>query len=299
MIRTAIIGLGAVTRNIHLPAYSRLKNEERRLGTSSVRRAFMQWTRRSPCKMIRYRQPGASVTARPPGRLSFATVPFERRWYAKLLHPIAIATNLFVTAWLYPSWRTARVRWSPPFGGLMNRAGAERRPIIFYSWHEYEPLMFLAFRDVPDPLKVTVIGHDGLVSRMLQQTAARLGFHVWIYRRRSTISPKEQIIKLIQTRQCNIGLIPDAGGPYRKVKPGIAEIARATNALVVPLVPLGQPALTVPWPKRFILPLPFCSLVVCTGTALDGSTTTVAECQNALEGIEEIARRERRSGAAR
>ena len=224
-------------------------------------------------------------------------VPFEQRWYAKLLQPIAIAANLVMTACLYPSWRTARVRWSPPYLGLMDRAREERRPIIFYSWHEYEPLTFLAFRDVPDPIKVTVIGHDGLLSRMLQQTAARLGFHVWIYRRRSPVRPKEQIIKLIQTRQCNIGLIPDAGGPYRKVKPGIAEIARATNALVVPLVTVGRRTVTVPWPKRFVLPLPFCSLVVWHGTALDGSTTTVAECQNALEGLEEIARRERRGGA--
>ena len=238
------------------------------------------------------------MTSRPPGRVSFSVAPFKRPWHAVLLHPIAIATNLLMTVWLYPCWRTARIRWSPPYDELLDQAREKhRRPIIFYSWHEYEPLVFLAFRDVPNPLKPTAIGHDGLLSRMLQRTGARLGFHVWIYRRRSPVSPKEQIIDLIQTRKCNIGLIPDAGGPYRKIKPGIVDIARATNALVVPVITLGRPALTVPWPKRYHLPLPFFSLVVYSGTPLDGSTTTVPECQHALEALEEDARRERSATA--
>jgi len=230
------------------------------------------------------------LTSRPRGRVSFATVPFEEHWYHRLLHPIAIVTNALMTAWMYPSWRTAKIRWAPSYEELIEHAREVGRSIIFYSWHEYEPLIFLAFRDIPQPLKAIAIGHDGLLSRMLQRTGARLGFHIWIYRRRSPIRPKDQIIDLIRSRMCHIGLIPDAGGPYRKIKPGIAEIARATNALVVPLVPVGHPSLTFRWPKPFRFPLPFSSVVVQYGAPLDGATVTVEMCQIALETLEESVR---------
>lgn len=221
------------------------------------------------------------------GRVSFARVPFEERWHDRLLRPIAFVANGLMTAWMYPSWRTATIRWAPSYEELLDRARESSRSIIFYSWHEYEPLIFLAFRDIPRKLKATAIGHDGLLSRMLQRTGARLGFHIWIYRRRSPVRPKDQIIDLIRSRGCHIGLIPDAGGPYRRIKPGIAEIARATNALVVPVVPNGRPSFTIRWPKPFRFPLPFSSVVVHHGAPLDGSTVTVETCQIALEALEE------------
>lgn len=222
---------------------------------------------------------------RRPGRVSFAMVPFEERWHSLLLRPLTFVTNGLLSAWIYPCWRTARVRWEPHFDRLLD-VGRGDRPLIFYSWHEYEPLLFLAFRDVPPELKASAIGHDGLLSRMLQRTGARLGYHIWIYRRKSPVRPRDQIIEFIRTRKRPIGLIPDAGGPYRRVKPGITEIARATNALVVPLVPAARGTLTAHWPKRFRFPLPFCSVTVHTGTPLDPANLTAEECQAALESVE-------------
>ncbi len=225
------------------------------------------------------------------GRISYAAVPFEAPWYRPLLEPLVFATNVALTAWIYPCWRTARVRWSPSLEALARRIEGGRRPIIYYSWHAYEPLMPLAFRDVPEQFVVTAIGHDGLLSCMVQRTAAWFGYDLWIYRRKSPIRPKEQIIELVRTRGCNIGLFPDAGGPYGRVKPGAAEIARATEALLVPLVVRGRRILTLKWPWQYRFPLPFCSLVVYNGTPLDGRDTSIDECQKALEELEERAPR--------
>lgn len=223
------------------------------------------------------------------GRISYAPVPFEAPWYRPLLQPLVFATNVALTAWIYLCWRTARVRWSPSLEVLARRTEGGGRPIIYYSWHAYEPLMLLVFRDVPEQFVATVIGHDGLLSRMLQLTGAWFGYDLWIYRRKSPIRPTEQIIDMLRARRCNIGLFPDSGGPYGRVKPGLAKIARATDAVLVPRLVRGRRILMLKWPWRFGFPLPFCSLVVHHGAPLDGRAASTAECQQALEELEERA----------
>src|SRR5258707_6217630 len=45
MIRVAVIGLGAVTRNIHLPAYAQMKDRVAIVGGCDVDRAAQDWAR--------------------------------------------------------------------------------------------------------------------------------------------------------------------------------------------------------------------------------------------------------------
>lgn len=221
------------------------------------------------------------------GRISFAGVPSETPWYRPLYWPLVLVSNVALATWLYPCWRTARIRWQPPLDALARLAEDTQRPLVFYSWHAYEPLMLCAFRDVPPTMMPTGIGHDGVLSRMLQQAGAWLGFRLWIYRRKSPIRPKQQIIDMVRARGCNIGLFADAGGPYGRVKPGLPEIARATDAWIVPLVVSGRPILkfTRPWQYRF--PLPFCALTACHGAPVDGHVATVDVCQEALDRLEQ------------
>jgi lysophospholipid acyltransferase (LPLAT)-like uncharacterized protein len=214
-------------------------------------------------------------------------VPFERPpWYGPLLTPVVLASNALLALWIYPCWRTARITWIPSLDGLVRLVRDTGRPIIFYSWHAYEPLMLCVLRDAPAELQPTGIGHDGLVSRMLQDVTAWFGYRVWVYRRRSPVQPKQQIIDMVNERGCNIGLFADAGGPYGRVKPGLAEIARATHSWVVPVVVRGRPLLQVRWPRRYGFPLPFCRLVARHGVPIDGREATVEMCQAALEETE-------------
>jgi len=91
---------------------------------------------------------------------------------------------------------------------------------------------------------------------------------------------------MIIERRCNVGLFADAGGPYGKVKPGLAEIARATEAWLVPVVVRGRPTLRFRWPWRYQFPLPFCRLAAHYGKPIDGRDATVERCQEALERTE-------------
>ncbi len=224
------------------------------------------------------------------GRISFASVPSETTWYRPLYQPLVFLSNLALAAWIYPCWRTVRIQWIPPLDELAQRADRTGRPLVFYSWHAHEPVTLCAFRDVPPQMMPTGIGHDGMLSRMLQQASAWFGFRLWIYRRKSPIRPKHQIIEMVQTRGCNIGLFADAGGPYGRVKPGLAEIARETNAWLVPLVVRGRPLIRLRRPWHYEFPLPFCRLWAHHGTPIDGHDASVDVCQEALEGLEREAR---------
>jgi len=187
---------------------------------------------------------------------------------------------------IYPAWRTARVTWAPSLDGLAKLARETDRPIIFYSWHAYEPLVLCALRDFPAELQPTGIGHDGVLSRMLQDVTTWFGFQVWVYRRSSPVQPKQQIIDMVNERRCNIGLFADAGGPYGRVKPGLSEIAIATEAWLVPVVVHGRPTLRFSWPRRYGFPLPFCHLAARYGEPIDGRDATTERCQATLEEID-------------
>ena len=232
-------------------------------------------------------QPG-----RPSGRISFAAVPFEEPpWYRSLLAPLIVASNALLVLWIYPCWKTASIRWSPSLDALTALVRDTNRPLIFYSWHAYEPLILCALRDFPAELQPTGIGHDGVLSRMLQRATAWFGYRVWVYRRKSPVRPRQQIIEMINERRCNVGLFADAGGPYGKVKPGLAEIAQATESWLVPVVVRGRPILRLKWPWRYSFPLPLCNLVAQHGEPIDGRDASVERCQEALEATEARSKR--------
>ncbi|NIM50673.1 MAG: hypothetical protein GTN62_10010 [Gemmatimonadales bacterium] len=222
--------------------------------------------------------------------MSYAPVPFESPWYRPLLQPLVVGSNLAVAAWMYPCWRTARTLWRPPLDVLSARLADAARPVIYYTWHAYELLGACAFRDVPEPLMPVAIGHDGVRSRMLQQAFRWCGVSIWVYRRQSPIRPKQQIIDLLRSGRGRVALAADAGGPYRRVKPGLPEIAQAADALLVPFVIRGRGVLPLRRPVRYDVPLPFCSLVLYYGAPFDGRDATVAACQRALEDQEGRAR---------
>lgn len=224
------------------------------------------------------------------GRISFASVPADDPRSQPLSRALIAVSNAALITWVYPCWGTARIRWDPSLEGLARLIQSTSRPLIYYSWHAYEPTSLCAFRDAPPELMPTAIGHDGLLSRMLQQATARLGYRVWVYRRGSPVPPRQQIIEMVRDRGCNIGLFADAGGPYGCVKPGLPEIGRATDAWLVPLVVRGRPTITFRRPWHYVFPLPFCRLTANTGEPIDGREATIAQCQEALDHVERGAR---------
>jgi len=220
------------------------------------------------------------------GRILFSNAHYEARWYEPALGPITLVTNAAVAAWAYPSWRTARVKWEPDVDDFYRFLRESKNSVICYGWHAYELLTFCAFRDFPSDLMPTGIGHDGFRSRIVHQSSAWYGFPVWVYRRRSPVPARQQLAEFLTESRRIIGLLADAGGPDYVLKPGIVDVARTTTSFLVPMVLSARPVITIPWPRRYCLPLPFSRVFASYGEPIDGSRATVKECQSALEKLE-------------
>lgn len=229
----------------------------------------------------------------PRGSISHSPVPHESPWYRPVLEPLVFATNVALAAWILPTWWTARVIWRPPIDQLRQRATSAGRPVIYYTLHAYEVPASFAFPHVPGSLRPTAIGHDGTSSRMVQRAFMWYGADIWVYRRSSPVRAKQQITDFMRNSGANIAIAADAGGPYGRIKPGLAEMARATNSLLVPIVPSRSGMLLLTWPRRYYMPLPFCSLVLHHGDPLDGSTVSLGDCQRALDELEGRVRSEK------
>jgi lysophospholipid acyltransferase (LPLAT)-like uncharacterized protein len=87
----------------------------------------------------------------------------------------------------------------------------------------------------------------------------------------------------------------DGGGPYSEVGSGVATLARALKAFIVPIAAVAHPALPFPHRSRISFPLPRCRTTVAIGDPIDGLTgdrqRIVTEIKAALESLGRMVRR--------
>ena len=159
------------------------------------------------------------------------------------------------------------------------------RPRIYMTWHRMNYVSVLMFHALPQDSRPTIIAHDGIASRAFtHQSSEWLGYDVFVFHRRSPVSPRDQIARYITETGRPILNLTDSGGPYGVVKSGILEVARATNALIIPFCVSSTPSMTVGRKLRHMLPVPFARVDVRRGPALDGNATR-DDCQAALDAL--------------
>jgi lysophospholipid acyltransferase (LPLAT)-like uncharacterized protein len=220
------------------------------------------------------------MTAR--GTIYYSEVAHEDRWYHRASAPLVAVCNFAVAVWLYPSLLTSRINWNPDLASLLRVVRERSKPIIYYLWHEYELLAVCAFRNNPSDVRPMPIGHDGILSCILQHSTAWFGYSIWVYRRRSSVRPKDQLVNFLRSGPYVVGLFADSGGSDGVVRPGLPEVARLSEAMLIPLAIRAQPSITLTWPKKFSFPLPFSSIEVFWGQPIDGGKASVEICQKAL-----------------
>lgn len=214
------------------------------------------------------------------GRRVYASVPHAAppmRW----LDPLLLGTNAALyaaQAFIVP---TSRVVFREPFLAPEERG----RPIVYVTWHRLNYVSVPALMALPREERPTIIAHDGVASRAFSHHSAEwMGFEVFVFRRRSKVPPREQIAQYMRSSRRPILNLPDSGGPYGVVKPGILEVARACDALVVPFVVDAQRAVSIGKTLEHVLPLPFGRFDVRRGPALDGNASS-GDLQSALDAL--------------
>ncbi len=214
------------------------------------------------------------------GQRTYADVPHHpapKRW----LEPVLLGSNAALyTANLLTS-PTTKVVFREPF---LQDAESDR-PIIYITWHRLNYVSIPIFLALPREARPTLVAHDGVASRAFtHHSAIWIGFDVFVFWRRSSVPAREQIALYIRETRRPILNLPDSGGPYGVMKPGILEVARACNARIVPYQVTSTPTVTVGRTLAHVMPVPFSRLDVRRGPSLDG-TATVDDCQRALDAL--------------
>ena len=215
--------------------------------------------------------------------IRFSPAPFRKRWYEVAYSPIIPLCNVVIAFLVYPGWRTVRVRWEPEISLLIDFLRDQTRPVICYGWHVYELLSWLTYKIFPQELMPIAIAHDGFLSRVLHRPSSWYGFPVWVYRRKSSVRPKEQLIEFMRNEHPIIGLFADAGGPDGQVRQGLVDLA---ESWMVPMAARTSPSLALGSRQRYYIPLPFSTVTSFHGKPIDARGITRQQCQAALENLE-------------
>ncbi|HEY8088416.1 MAG TPA: hypothetical protein VIF09_11240 [Polyangiaceae bacterium] len=217
------------------------------------------------------------------GRIVYADVP-EPRATSLATRFFSLLGNGAVSAILAPATRTATVTWSPEVRAPVHARTAG--PVVYVTWHRYNLASTPALLRLPPAERPTLIMHDGLASRALTHDAgAWFGFEIFVFRRRSRVSPRDQIAAYVRASGRSVMVLPDAGGPYGRVKPGSLHVAAACDAWIQPLVPRVRRRLVIGRTLRHVVPLPGCTVDVVWGDALAPGTSP-EECQWALDALD-------------
>lgn len=216
------------------------------------------------------------------GRLIHADVPHTPPAYAPWLEPLGKGTNFALYLLLRGAMVRSRIRWQR----LPERPDGHR-PLLYLAWHRYNLALALALRTLPPESRPTLVMHDGWASRALtHELAVWMGFDVFVFHRRSPVSPRQQIADHVRERNVSLLILPDAGGPYGQVKPGSLHVAKTLGARVQPLAVRARGAAVLGRDLRHLVPLPGCELEATCGEPLEPHEATPEVSQHALEALD-------------
>jgi len=206
-------------------------------------------------------------------RLSVGTLPY-------------LLSNALFFAYYYSCKSTSRLDWSPAVDELQAHFDRERRPIIYYAWHGDSWWSIYAAMSLPDALRPVGICNDGVLSRLNSTSGSWLGVDMFEFERHGDSSPRDQIIDFVRSRQRHVMVFPDAGGPYRQLKPGVLSIARDANADLVPIRLHVRPDVTIGRSMQHRIPLPFTRIECRWGAPLRADQASVESATQRLERLE-------------
>jgi lysophospholipid acyltransferase (LPLAT)-like uncharacterized protein len=213
--------------------------------------------------------------------IEFADVE-HRRAAPRALEPLFFITNVAALMAHAPFVMTARVRFREPWEPLV----AISRPLIWICWHRYNFACTPAMRALPEPLRPTLVMHDGAASRAFtHRSSGWLGFRAFAFRKKSPVPPRVQLIDYVKKSGRPLLNLPDSGGPYGTMKPGILEVARAVDALLVPFAIAASASLSLGRSLRHLVPAPFATLELRRAAPLEARHATLEDCQRALDSL--------------
>ncbi len=218
-------------------------------------------------------------------RVTYAGSPASSR-FRHWLNPFYILTNVLFFLVYFPCLKSSRISWDPGYEDWFVAHAGSGQPLIFYTWHAYSWWFISAVMALPAKDRPTGISNDGVMSRMNSGSSTWFGVDMVEFKKVSAEAPREQIANFVNETGRSIMIFPDAGGPYRRIKPGLIAIARATQSRIVPVVLDVRPRIPFGFRMKHLLPVPFARLRVLLGEPVDPLNVTPASLASELENLE-------------
>ncbi len=175
--------------------------------------------------------------------------------------------------------------WIPSPKGLQKRFSSTQRPMIYYAWHGDSWWLIAAVMMLPPELRPVGICNSGTMSRLNSRASAWLGVDMFEYSLKSERSARRQITDFVKTSGRHIMVFPDAGGPYRQLRPGILSIALEAEADLLPVGLKVRPKIVIGRIMQHRVPFPFSRVEVFWAQPFSGRDATTRNANRALQEL--------------
>ncbi|HJS21585.1 MAG TPA: lysophospholipid acyltransferase family protein [Steroidobacteraceae bacterium] len=242
--------------------------------------------------------PPPTATARRPVRRGSRS---KRRltWGRRLAYRIAVPLGMLIIRFFWATCRIVRVE---------GMAHVEKhllggQPAVVCYWHRHQLLCWsYLVRLVDRGLRTGWLISASVDGEAISEIARRMGGGGPVFRGSTTSKGAEAlraIYKAVTRDGVSPGITPDGPyGPRSVFKPGVVKIAQLSGAPLLPMSWCANHAWVLKTWDRFVVPRPFCRVVVAVGDAItvpretdEAGTTEVAErMERTLEDLFQQAR---------
>jgi lysophospholipid acyltransferase (LPLAT)-like uncharacterized protein len=181
-----------------------------------------------------------------------------KRWFRNQVLPMLVY-------WLYRLWtRSWRIRYYESDSLKSNLR--EKNTIIFAHWHGDE----LAITHLVPRYNIATMTSTSADGSLIDQVILRLGGATARgSSTRGAVSALRGLIRLLKNGHNASMAVDGPKGPYHQVKPGVFELARLANAIIIPVGVYAPKTLVFKksWNKAH-LPYPFSQFIVFFGEPL-------------------------------
>jgi lysophospholipid acyltransferase (LPLAT)-like uncharacterized protein len=190
-------------------------------------------------------------------------------WHRKLLYRIGVPIGMALIQFF---WRTCRIVRVEGKEHIEQRV-LHGKPVVICYWHRHQLLCWSYLRKLIDRgARIGWLISASVDGEAISDIARRMGGGIVI--RGSTTSGGAEALrnmcKAIMRDGVSPGTTPDGPyGPRSEFKPGIVKVAQLSGAPLMPLAYYANRAWVLKTWDRFVIPKPFCRVVIAVGQPVD------------------------------
>ena len=243
-------------------------------------------------------QSAPEQTASRPSRRRGSRSRRRLTWGRRLLYRVAVPIGMGILRFFWFTCRIVRVDGASRLEDRVLRG----KPVVICYWHRHQLFCWRYLRQLIDRgARIGWLISASLDGEVPSEMARRMGGGT-VFRGSTTSGGAEALrimCKAIARNGMSPATTPDGPyGPHSVFKPGIVKIAQLSGAPLLPLAYCADRAWVLKSWDRFVIPKPFCRIVVAVGDPIEvprrldeaGTEKVQRQMERVLEALYQQAR---------